>query len=113
VGISIRAGGVPICAAAWAGSAFDEPAVALEDGTIVPAGDVALRAVATPGTHAGHLAYVADEVGVALVGDLEGPGASRSALPRSDEDALAASRARVAALPGVRRFAAHAWPEAD
>jgi glyoxylase-like metal-dependent hydrolase (beta-lactamase superfamily II) len=112
VGLSIRAGGAPICAARWAGSAFHETVVALADGAVLPAGDVALRAFATPGTHPGQLAYLADELRVALVGDLEGPGPSRSILPNPDERALAASRARIEALTGTRRFAAHAWPVA-
>jgi 8-oxo-dGTP pyrophosphatase MutT (NUDIX family) len=97
---------VPVLAAAGAAGVLSSEFVEIEDADAIGYADVAMRVVATPGTHPDHLAFALPSEGVVLVGDLEGPGPSRSIPEPVDERALARSRGLVAAIGG-RRLAAH------
>ena len=103
--------GVPVLAAAPAArdasALVDGPVRGIHDGDEVTLGDVPLRAVATPGTHPGHLALWASSVGVLLTGDLDGPGPSRGIPEPVDAGALGGSLARVRAFPAALRLPAH------
>ena len=90
--------GVPLFGGMGAGHDLPADVVELADGDALPAGDVPLIGVATPGPRPDHTAWVAAELGAILVGDLVGRGPSRS-LPRpSDSAAWHASLDRIAAL---------------
>jgi len=103
--------GVPVLAAASA--ARDASALvcgqvrAILDGDEVTLGDVPLHAVATPGTHSGHLALWASSVGVLLTGDLDGQGPSRGIPEPVDAGELDRSLAKVRAIPAALRLPAH------
>jgi endoribonuclease LACTB2 len=83
------------------------------DGDVIPAGDIPLTAVATPGPRAEHLAFVAAENGSMFVGDLIGRGPSRAIPAPPDERAWRASLDRVVALAPRSLFPAHGDPPAD
>jgi len=85
----------------------------LADGDPVPVGDVALVALATPGPRPDHTAFVAAELGAVLVGDLVGPGPSRSIPGPADGRAWLASLERVEALAARRLLPGHGEPPAD
>lgn len=106
VGLAIRAG-----AEVWAGTGTGREVWYgirhLADGELVPAGDVAVRAIETPGTHRSHLALDVPEAGVVLTGDLDGPGRGCAGAEARDEPALGRSRAAVASLGRGRRLGAH------
>jgi len=99
--------GIPVRAAAGARRVLVSEIEPLSDGEVVPDGDILIRAHATPGTHPDHLAFEVPAAGAVLVGDLEGPGPSRTIPVVVDEDALARSRAMVGALGDLRHLAAH------
>jgi glyoxylase-like metal-dependent hydrolase (beta-lactamase superfamily II) len=82
------------------GAGHDLPCevVELGDGDGVPAGDVALMVMATPGPRPDHVALLASAA--AFSGDLLGPGPTHSILPAPDSAALAESRARFGRLAG-------------
>jgi 8-oxo-dGTP pyrophosphatase MutT (NUDIX family)/glyoxylase-like metal-dependent hydrolase (beta-lactamase superfamily II) len=96
----------PILASAGATRSMSSEIVAIEDGDRLAFADVEIRVHATPGTHAGAFAFEVPAEGVVLVGDLEGPGPSRSIPEPVDEPALRRSRELVEGLGG-RRLAAH------
>jgi 8-oxo-dGTP pyrophosphatase MutT (NUDIX family) len=87
----------------------DVPVLELQDGDEVSLGDVALRVIATPGTHPSHLALDVPELGLILVGDIDGPGPARG-IPDGacrDEAALDRSRERLRGFAAARRLPAH------
>ena len=96
----------PILASAGAAKVMSSEIVAIEDGDRLAFADVEIRVHATPGTHPDHLAFEVPEAGVVLVGDVEGPGPSRSIPEPVDAAAVSRSRGLVEALGG-RRLAAH------
>ena len=100
--------GVPIFAGPGAGHDLPHDLVELADGERVPVGDIELSVLATPGHRADHIALTADEF--VLVGDLVGPGPSRSILGPPDGDAWRASLDRLAALGPVRLLPGHGDP---
>jgi endoribonuclease LACTB2 len=102
--------GVPIFAAAGAGRLLPSPVEPLADGAVLPAGDVPLRAHATPGVDPDHLAFEVVDGGAVLVGDLLGSGPSRAIVGPRDETALAASRLRVGALGASILLPGHDGP---
>ena len=96
----------PILASAGAGRFMSSEIVAVEDGDRLAFADVEIRVHATPGLHADALALEVPAERVVLVGDLEGPGPSRSIPEPVDGVALRRSRELVEGLGG-RRLAAH------
>lgn len=77
-----------------------EPARLLEDGDVVAAGAVRLRAVACPGHTPGGMAYVDDAAGIVFTGDTLFCGsAGRTDLPGGNVRDLLASLAHLAQLP--------------
>jgi len=103
--------GVPIFAGPGAGRDLPLSVVELADGGRVPAGDIELAVLATPGHRADHIALVAE--GFVLVGDLVGPGPSRSILAPPDVAAWLASLDRLAALLPRRLLPGHGDPPRD
>lgn len=79
----------------------------LADDAMLPAGDVPLRVVATPGVRPDHVAFAVGGTGDLLVGDLFGPQADRAVLGPTDEAARAASVARVRQLGAARLLPGH------
>ena len=103
--------GVPIFAGPGAGHDLPHDVVELADRSRMPVGDMELTVLATPGHRADHIALAADEF--VLVGDLVGPGPSRSILGPPDVDAWRASLDRLAALGPVRLLPGHGDPPRD
>ncbi len=99
--------GIPVRAAAGARRVLVSDVEPLVDGEVVTDADVPIRVHVTPGTHPDHLAFEVPGAGVVLVGDLEGPGPSRTIPGAVNEAALARSRAEVRALGDLRHLAAH------
>jgi 8-oxo-dGTP pyrophosphatase MutT (NUDIX family)/glyoxylase-like metal-dependent hydrolase (beta-lactamase superfamily II) len=98
---------VPVHAGSGAHRVLVSDITPLADGDLVELADTPIRVHATPGTHVDHLAFEVVAAGAVLVGDLEGPGPSRAIPEPVDRAALARSRARIGALPGRTRLAAH------
>ncbi len=99
--------GIPVRAAGGARRVLVSDIEPLIDGEVLPDADVPIRVHATPGTHPDHVAFEVRAAGAVLVGDLEGPGPSRTIPVAVDGDALARSRAKVGALGDLRQLAAH------
>jgi glyoxylase-like metal-dependent hydrolase (beta-lactamase superfamily II) len=86
----------------------------LADGQPVRAGDLGLRAIATPGLRSDHQAFVPDDGGFALAGDLDGLRGRRSIFAEPDSPRLAASRERLRGLVPERRWlGGHPGPHGD
>jgi len=102
---------VPVFAGPGAGRDLPHDVVELADGGRVPAGDIELTVLATPGHRADHIALVAE--GFVLAGDLVGPGPSRSILGPPDVPAWRASLDRLAALLPRRLLPGHGDPPRD
>ncbi len=80
----------------------------LADGDLVFEGDVALRALLTPGPDIDHVAFVVGEGAVVLAGDLDGVRGSRSIAGPSDDSAWQRSVAILrSAAPGTRWLGGH------
>jgi glyoxylase-like metal-dependent hydrolase (beta-lactamase superfamily II) len=79
----------------------------LADGVTIVDGDVAIRALATPGPRSDHLAYVVGDRAAVLTGDLVGRRGARMLPGPADDAAWAASRARLDALGSVFRLGGH------
>jgi glyoxylase-like metal-dependent hydrolase (beta-lactamase superfamily II) len=79
----------------------------LADGEPIEDGDVAVRALATPGPRPDHLAYVIGDKTAVLTGDLDGRRGARMLPGPADEAAWAASRTRLDALGSVLRLSGH------
>jgi len=80
----------------------------LGDGEVVLEGDVALRAVATPGPRRDHLAYVVGEGQFIVAGDLDGVRGARSILGPADEPAWQRSVAALRSVaPGAQWLPGH------
>jgi glyoxylase-like metal-dependent hydrolase (beta-lactamase superfamily II)/8-oxo-dGTP pyrophosphatase MutT (NUDIX family) len=97
------------------GVACDLPAeiVELADGDPVPAGDLGLIAIATPGPRSDHTAFAVPDLSAVLIGDLVGPGPSRSILGPPDVPAWLASLDRIEALGARRLLPGHGPVPAD
>lgn len=81
---------------------LERPPLRLSDERRLIVGDVALRALHTPGHSPGHLSFVVEPDRVALVGDLvAGRGSSWVGLPEGDVGAYLASLERVRATSPV------------
>ena len=98
---------VPILAGAGAARLLSSAVESVADGARLDVADVPILARATPGTHPDHLAFELPTLDVVLVGDLEGPRASKSIPEPVDEPRLARSRAAVRELGRALHLAAH------
>jgi glyoxylase-like metal-dependent hydrolase (beta-lactamase superfamily II)/8-oxo-dGTP pyrophosphatase MutT (NUDIX family) len=87
--------GIDVLVGRGGGRLLPHPVVELEDGSVLDAGDVPLRVVATPGPAPEHLAYVVGDGRVAVTGDLDGRRGARSVLGPPDRDAWAGSEAAL------------------
>ena len=110
--LSLRLG-IPLFGGPGAGRDLPADVTELRDGDRVPAGDLPLLALTTPGPRSDHTAYVAPDEGLVLVGDLVGPGPNRSILGPPDVPAWLASLDRVGALGARRLLPAHGDVPAD
>ena len=99
--------GIPVLAGRGAARRLPYEVRELADDAVLDAGDVGLRALATPGPRPDHVVFLADELGVVLTGDLVGPHGARSIPPPVDQPAMAASAARVEGLGPLRRLGGH------
>lgn len=83
----------------------------LADLDAVPAGDVALHAIHTPGIRPDHTAFIVGDGTFVVAGDLDGVRGSRSIPGPRDAAALAASVARLRQIaPDGRRLTGHPLP---
>jgi glyoxylase-like metal-dependent hydrolase (beta-lactamase superfamily II)/8-oxo-dGTP pyrophosphatase MutT (NUDIX family) len=79
----------------------------LPDGETIGDGDIAIRALATPGPRPDHLAYIVGDRAAVLTGDLDGRRGARMLPGPADDAAWAASRARLDALGSMLRLGGH------
>ena len=79
----------------------------LVEGESIGDGDVAVRALATPGPRPDHLAYVIGDRAAVLTGDLDGRRGARMLPGPVDDVAWAASRARLDAFGSMLRLGGH------
>jgi glyoxylase-like metal-dependent hydrolase (beta-lactamase superfamily II)/8-oxo-dGTP pyrophosphatase MutT (NUDIX family) len=104
--------GVPVLVGPGGGVPLPYKVSELVDGQPVPAGDLSLRAIATPGLRPDHLAFVPDDGGFAIAGDLDGIRGARSIFVEPDAATLAASRERLGALvPESQWLGGHPEPQ--
>jgi len=96
--------GVPVLVGPGGGAPLPYEVTELADGELVRAGDLGLRAIATPGLRPDHLAYVPDDGGFALAGDLDGIRGRRSVFAEPEGPRLGASRERLRGLVPERRW---------
>lgn len=100
--------GVPVFAAPDRARDLPYEVGPLENGGIIPVGDVPLIVVATPGPAPDHLAFVVGDGTVVLSGDLDGIRGARSLPGPIDEAAWSTSRDRLGAIaPGARWLGGH------
>jgi len=100
--------GVPVFTGIGGGVPLPYAVRELADLEVLGAGDVPLRAVATPGTRPDHVAFLGDADGIVLSGDLDGVRGARSIPGPSDEAARSASLARIRQLaPDATLFPGH------
>jgi glyoxylase-like metal-dependent hydrolase (beta-lactamase superfamily II) len=106
--------GIPVLAGPGAGRRLPYRVRELADLERLDAGDVALRAIATPGPRPDHVAYLADNGEFVLVGDLDGPRGARSILGPPDDAAWASSRGRLADMASTApRLTGHPGVQVD
>ncbi len=104
--------GVPILAGPGGGRSLASEVREVDDLAVLDAGDVALRAIHTPGPRPDHLAFVAGDARFVLAGDLDGVRGARTVTAPPDEAAWAASRERLARLaPGATWLGGHPTPD--
>jgi glyoxylase-like metal-dependent hydrolase (beta-lactamase superfamily II)/8-oxo-dGTP pyrophosphatase MutT (NUDIX family) len=100
--------GIEVLVGPGGGRHLPYPVVEVEDGTSIPAGDVPLRVVATPGLSPDHLAFVIGEGQFTVMGDLDGHRGARMVPGPIDHEAWRASVSRVhAAAPDARWLGGH------
>ena len=100
--------GVPIFTGPGGGRPLPHAVRELQDLASVPAGDVDLVAVHSPGPRPDHLVFLGDGGAFVLTGDLDGARGARSIFGPPDNAAWAASQDRLAGLaPNAVRMAAH------
>jgi len=96
--------GAPAFVGPGGGAPLPYDATELGDSEPITAGDVTLRAIATPGPRPDHVAFVPADGAFAIAGDLDGIRGARSILMAPDTEALTASRERLAALVPAGRW---------
>ncbi len=90
--------GIPVFTGPGGGWTLPYAVGELEDLGTVPAGDVAMRAVLTPGPRPDHVAFIVGDGAVVIADDLDGRRGARSIVGPVDADALASSRERLRGL---------------
>ena len=100
---------IPIHAGPGAGRELSYQVRELRDGERLPAGDVPIDVIETPGPRPDHVAF-ALEGGVLITGELVGPRADQSILPPADAEAWAASLTRLSRRGPSRLFPGHGEP---
>ena len=95
---------IPVFSGPGGGRPLPYPVLELTDLTVLPAGDVALRAVATPGPRADHFAFVIGDGSLLISGDLAGDRGARAVFGSPDGPASQASRARLQAIAAGARW---------
>ena len=95
---------IPVFSGRGGGRPLPYPVLELTDLTVLPAGDVALRAVATPGPRADHFAFVIGDGSLLISGDLVGPRGARAVFGPPDDRAWQASRARLKDIAAEARW---------
>jgi glyoxylase-like metal-dependent hydrolase (beta-lactamase superfamily II)/8-oxo-dGTP pyrophosphatase MutT (NUDIX family) len=85
--------GIDVLVGPGAGRHLPHEVVEVDDGTVIDAGDVPLRVVATPGPAPEHLGFVVGDGEVVISGDLDGRRGTRSVFGPPDRDAWARSEA--------------------
>jgi glyoxylase-like metal-dependent hydrolase (beta-lactamase superfamily II)/8-oxo-dGTP pyrophosphatase MutT (NUDIX family) len=98
---------IPVFAGTGASRRLPYEVRELADSETIVDGDVAIRALATPGPRSDHLAYVVGDRAAVLTGDLDGRRGARMLPGPADDAAWAASRARLDALGSVIRLGGH------
>jgi glyoxylase-like metal-dependent hydrolase (beta-lactamase superfamily II)/8-oxo-dGTP pyrophosphatase MutT (NUDIX family) len=98
---------IPVFAGTGASRRLPYEVRELADSETIVDGDVAIRALATPGPRSDHLAYVVGDRAAVLTGDLDGRRGARMLPGPADDVAWAASRARLDALGSVIRLGGH------
>jgi len=104
---------LPIYAGRGAGGELPSEIRELADGERIPAGDIDLELIATPGPRPDHVAYAIRAPGrdpVALAGDLVGGRADRAILGPPDETAWEASLERLRRLVPAGLYPGHGEP---
>lgn len=101
--------GIPVLCGPGGGRALPSAVRELVDLELVDLGDVALRAVHSPGPRADHLCFlVGDGSAFVITGDLDGRRGARAIVGPTDEAAAAASRDRLQRLaPGAGWLSGH------
>ena len=95
---------IPVFTGPGGGRPLPYPVVELTDLTMLPAGDVALRAVAAPGPRADHFAFVIGNGSLLISGDLVGPRGARAVFGPPDDRAWQASLARLSDIAAGARW---------
>ena len=95
---------IPVFCGPGGGRPLPYPVLELTDLTVLPAGDVVLRAVATPGPRADHFAFVIGDGSLLISGDLVGPRGARAVFGPADDRAWQASRARLKDIAAEARW---------
>ena len=95
---------IPVLCGPGGGRPLPYPVVELTDLTMLPAGDVALRAVAAPGPRADHFAFVIGNGSLLISGDLVGPRGARAVFGPPDDRAWQASLARLSDIAAGARW---------
>jgi glyoxylase-like metal-dependent hydrolase (beta-lactamase superfamily II) len=104
---------VPVYAGPGAGQSLAFTVEQLQRGAPLPVGDLVLTVLAAPGPRPDHVALVAAEEAAVFVGDLVGPGASRSISGPPGVPAWLDSLDRLANLAPRRVLPGHDEPPAD
>jgi glyoxylase-like metal-dependent hydrolase (beta-lactamase superfamily II) len=100
--------GIPILAGPGGGRPLPYDVLELADLEMLPVGDVPLRMVWAPGPRPDHVAFLAENLGIVVTGDLDGVRGARTIPGTPDAPAWAASLERLARLaPGARRLPGH------
>ncbi len=100
--------GVEVLVGSGGGRHLPYPVVEVGDGAAIPAVDVPIRVVATPGPTPDHLAFVVGEGQFVVTGDLNGVRGARSIPGPVDEAARQASIERLRAVaPDARWLGGH------
>jgi glyoxylase-like metal-dependent hydrolase (beta-lactamase superfamily II)/8-oxo-dGTP pyrophosphatase MutT (NUDIX family) len=98
---------VPVLAGPGAADVLWGPVRTVGEGETIDLADVPIVAHLTPGSDPCHVAYELPEARAVLVGDLFGPGPSRSIPEPPDAAALERSMAQIAGLGPLERLPAH------
>ena len=98
---------VPVLAGPDAGRRLPYDVIEVSENDVIQVGDVPLQVIPTPGPRPDHLAFYDGIGGVALTGDLDGRRGARMIPGPTDDQAWAASRARLDAIAPAIRLGGH------